>query len=473
MENVKDFYDDGNYRKLGIVPTPKHIAEFMVDLLEVNDQDVVLDTCLGIGGLVADERIKNVVGVELQPKLAEIAAELLKNKNLELIVGDGWNPEVIQQINAQKPTKLIINPPYGEAEYHELGFLKLGLDSLQPGGLGVIIIPTGVAIKTDKKTKQLKKEILEKHSLVATFSMPEQLFYPVGAITTVMLFRAHEPHSKETFFGNLKNDGFELTKKEGRVDTKGLWRGIKQEVLDLYKNRKAENGKSAVELVTFDVEWATEAHIKSGILIDREDFLRNLKLFIIFKAGIFKEAKENLIDDVLDFLKDKPDIRDPFSNDDIKIEDVEWRDFSVVNYFNVVNGRGGTKKAAKEKEGGNFYISATKENNGLSLLTGEATKHKGNVLTVSAFCDCFYQSEPFLGSGIVVLEPKFKMNAYHALFVASLINLQRENYSYGRQLGVARAKELKISLPVDSSGNPDWQLIEDYIKSLPYSKHLQ
>lgn len=30
----------------------------------------------------------------------------------------------------------------------------------------------------------------------------------------------------------------------------------------------------------------------------------------------------------------------------------------------------------------------------------------------------------------------------------------------------------KIKLPVDTEGNPDWQLMEDYIKSLPYSKYL-
>ena len=33
------------------------------------------------------------------------------------------------------------------------------------------------------------------------------------------------------------------------------------------------------------------------------------------------------------------------------------------------------------------------------------------------------------------------------------------------------AKEI-IKLPVDTNGNPDWQYMEKYIKSLPYSKTL-
>lgn len=33
-------------------------------------------------------------------------------------------------------------------------------------------------------------------------------------------------------------------------------------------------------------------------------------------------------------------------------------------------------------------------------------------------------------------------------------------------------KTSKIKLPVDNSWNPNWQFMEDYIKSLSYSKYL-
>ena len=33
--------------------------------------------------------------------------------------------------------------------------------------------------------------------------------------------------------------------------------------------------------------------------------------------------------------------------------------------------------------------------------------------------------------------------------------------------------ETIIQLPVDENDNPDWQFMEDYIKSLPYSKNLE
>ena len=40
------------------------------------------------------------------------------------------------------------------------------------------------------------------------------------------------------------------------------------------------------------------------------------------------------------------------------------------------------------------------------------------------------------------------------------------------QAEIARLKEETISLPVTENGIPNWQLMEDYINSLPYSKYL-
>ena len=38
--------------------------------------------------------------------------------------------------------------------------------------------------------------------------------------------------------------------------------------------------------------------------------------------------------------------------------------------------------------------------------------------------------------------------------------------------GIDRMQKSLIKLPVDSNGKPDWQFMEDYIKSLPYSINL-
>jgi type I restriction-modification system DNA methylase subunit len=58
------------------------------------------------------------------------------------------------------------------------------------------------ALTSNKSNNEVKSRILQKHTLEAVFSMPDELFYPVGAITCVMIFTAKNPHyiKKETFF---------------------------------------------------------------------------------------------------------------------------------------------------------------------------------------------------------------------------------------------------------------------------------
>ena len=45
-------------------------------------------------------------------------------------------------------------------------------------------------------------------------------------------------------------------------------------------------------------------------------------------------------------------------------------------------------------------------------------------------------------------------------------------YNFAREISDERLAKEKIKLPVDKKGNPDWQFMEDYIKSLPYSNNL-
>jgi len=140
-------------------------------------------------------------------------------------------------------------------------------------------------------------------------------------------------------------------------------------------------------------------------------------------------------------------------------------------------GSGGTATNAKNNPGPNLYIGASGENNGITQYTSLEPTEKGNCITVAnngKVGASFYQSVDFLAtSDVTVLTLKNRnLNPFIALFLTTLIKSIGESFDYGRKWGITRMKESKISLPVDSEGNPDWQLMEDYIKSLPYSKHI-
>ena len=64
------------------------------------------------------------------------------------------------------------------------------------------------------------------------------------------------------------------------------------------------------------------------------------------------------------------------------------------------------------------------------------------------------------------------MNKYIGLFFVTLIKMEKYRYNYGRKWGIARMNASKIKLPVNKAGKPDYEFMENYIKSLPFSKHI-
>ncbi|WCR56079.1 MAG: hypothetical protein PG979_000136 [Rickettsia asembonensis] len=53
------------------------------------------------------------------------------------------------------------------------------------------------------------------------------------------------------------------------------------------------------------------------------------------------------------------------------------------------------------------------------------------------------------------------------MFIVTILDLERYRYSFGKKYG----KNI-IKLPATSQGTPDWEFMENYIKSLPYSSSL-
>jgi len=174
--------------------------------------------------------------------------------------------------------------------------------------------------------------------------------------------------------------------------------------------------------------------------------------------------------------------RDSFKHiTNINLNNVTCHQFAFSKLFYPAQ-RGEVNNATdvKGKKNGLPVISATTRNNG---LIGYLKKDGGKVFP----SDCIsiastgqgsvgfptYQEKPFYATNnIIVLIPKFKCNKYIGLFLCTLIKKDRYKYSWGRILNEVRINDTKITLPIDKDGNPDWQFMEDYIKSLPYSSNL-
>lgn len=122
------------------------------------------------------------------------------------------------------------------------------------------------------------------------------------------------------------------------------------------------------------------------------------------------------------------------------------------------------------------YITRTDTNNGCAAYVLEddfADIEEGNVITIGdTTSTIFYQSSSFIcGDHIIVIRAPW-LNKYTGLFITTLLNKERFRYNYGRAYLKESVMSTRVKLPADAAGNPDWQFMEDYIKSLPYSANL-
>lgn len=296
----------GTDKKTGLVLTPQHITEFFCDVVNLNVNDVALDSCCGSGGFLisamkhmlekagADQKKRRaikenqLIGIERRTDMFTFACSNMMmsgDGKSHVYQGDSFASEIIDEVRGFKPTVAFLNPPYDVGEGGQLEFIENALNCLQPGGRCAAIVQMSCATSAAPRTVIVRERLLENHTLTGVFSMPDDLFYPVGVITCIMIFEAHKPHPKgfKTFFGYFKDDGFQKTKHMGRVN-RGDWGAIKQKWLSAYLNRESKPGLSVVQAVTGSDEWCAEAYMETDYsTLSKADFERVVREYAVYR----------------------------------------------------------------------------------------------------------------------------------------------------------------------------------------------
>ena len=476
-------YSGSDGKSLGIVLTPQHLTEFMAELVEVNKNSKVVDICCGTGSFLVtsmgimhqnasiDEwekiRKENLYGVEKSPNhhlLALTNMIIRKDGKSNIFYGSCFDKQISKKLKDAKINIGLINPPYAlKGGPCELEFVEQMLEILVPNGLAAAVVPMSCAIGT--KFKEVRKRLFEKHTLKAVFSMPSEIFagQKVSTNVCVMLWEAHKKHDKQknTFFGYYKEDGFVKAKKLGRIDKFNKWKNIKNEWLQSYQDRIVKEGFSCLKSVDCNDEWLCEAYMKTDYSsISDSDFKDTIKKYSVFLLA--NDLKDNIYSDKL--IQEVKNLNKK-----------EWKEFNYTELFDI-KGSKTTPLTDLEIIGkGVFpYVTTQAVNNGVEAFFNHCTE-KENVLTVDSAVlgYCAYQEKAFSASDHVEkLIPKFSFNQYIAMFLVTLINKEQYRYNYGRKCSQKQLKLSKIKLPINEKGTPDWQFMEDYIKSLPYSINL-
>lgn len=295
-------YSGGDGSGLGIVLTPQHLTEFMCDLAEVNKNSKVLDICCGSGSFLVTAMSKmfkeanpietqnirkhGLYGVEFDDELYTLAIAnmiIRKDGKSNIYYGDCFEKRIVKELKTKQINIGLINPPYSQKDVVELEFVEQLLDIIIVGGIGVCVVPMSCAIGT--KFKDIREALFKKHTLKAVFSLPNDIFYPAGTNTCVMVWKAHTPHDSniDTFFGYCKDDGFVKRKNLGRIDVYNKWESIEDKWLELYRNRDVVEGLSSRTGVTHSDEWLCEAYMQTDYtLLKQEHFQQTLNDYLAY-----------------------------------------------------------------------------------------------------------------------------------------------------------------------------------------------
>ena len=316
-------YTGGDKKGLGIVLTPRHITDLFATLANVTPDSRVLDTCAGTGGFLIsamhrmimqcktkaqEKKVKSVglVGIENLPNMFALAASnmiLRGDGKANLYQGSCFDPQIAEKILEHKCDVAFLNPPYSQndEDLHELKFVLQALNMLEKNGTAIAIVPMSCAIAPNS----VRQEILKHHTLEAVMSMPDDLFYPVGTVTCIMVFTAKVPHevsNRKTWFGYFKNDGFIKVKHRGRVDTQGTWESISENWITSFRNREVQEGFSILQKVTHEDEWCAEAYIETDYSnLSADLFVRSIqdyRAYLVQKPLSFKGLDLNQADKV-------------------------------------------------------------------------------------------------------------------------------------------------------------------------------
>lgn len=299
----------GSSQNTGLVLTPDHITDFFCDVSKLDVNDIVFDPCCGTGGFLISamnymikkagidtDKIKNIkskqlIGIEERSDMFAHACSNMMMRGdgkSNIIFGDCFDEKNKDEVKLFNPTKSFLNPPYNVGPDGQLGFIENALECICKGGIVVAICQMSTVVGSNKETNLVKERLLKKHTLKAVFSMPNEIFYPVGVITAILVFEAHTPHSNniKTFFGYFKNDGFVKTKNKGRLDTKKLWSSIKDKWLKAYFNKENIAGLCINKTVSYNDEWCAEAYMETDYTtLTEKDFETEIKKYIAFKLG--------------------------------------------------------------------------------------------------------------------------------------------------------------------------------------------
>ena len=202
-----------------------------------------------------------------------------------------------------------------------------------------------------------------------------------------------------------------------------------------------------------------------------------------FMSSFMKEVEQDILRTTLKFFKDRHIV----NNSKIR-GGVKWKAFEFTEIFIIRNGFYNKKPPCYE-DGNIPFIGASDSNNGFTGFTTkeaiDANSKTGygknepigrKLFPANAICVtnngsvgyAYYQQREFTCTHDVnpLYLKNHTLNKYIAMFVIRCIEQQKVCFAYARKWRPKRMVKSRLLLPVNETGNPDWEYMENCMRGI-------
>ncbi|CAH1386545.1 N-6 DNA methylase [Candidatus Nitrotoga sp. M5] len=239
----------GSQGDAGQFRTPRHIIDFIVEILAPQKGETILDPACGTAGFLisaykhilrsnTDAKNRSTLTPDEKGQLAQnfkgydISPDMVRLSLVNLYLHGFTDPHIVEYDTLTSEERwneyadvILANPPFMspkggikphkrfsiQAKRSEVLFVDYMAEHLTPFGRAGIIVPEGIIFQSQTAYKALRKMLVE-NSLVAVISLPAGCFNPYSGVKTSILIldKSIARQSDSVAFFKVENDGYGL-----------------------------------------------------------------------------------------------------------------------------------------------------------------------------------------------------------------------------------------------------------------------
>lgn len=238
----------GSQGDAGQFRTPRHIIDFIVEVVNPSKTDTILDPACGTAGFLISaykhiieqaeknkksltpaqhqQLMKNIVGYDISPDMVKLAS-------VNLFLHQFPEPKIYEYDTLSSEERwddkfdvILANPPFMtpkggimphskfgvKANRAEVLFVDYMMEHLNLKGKAGFIVPEGIIFQSATAYKALRKLMVEENYLYAVVSLPSGVFNPYAGVKTSILFFDRElaKQTQDILFVRVDKDGYDL-----------------------------------------------------------------------------------------------------------------------------------------------------------------------------------------------------------------------------------------------------------------------